>query len=388
MIDWLAKHWIKNYTQTNDPVVRQGYGMLSGGVGIFCNLLLFLGKLLAGTVSGSISMVADAFNNLSDAGSSVVTLIGFKMAGQKADRDHPFGHGRMEYLAGLLVAVMILLVGAELFKSSLAKALHPAPVELTLVSLVVLPAAILVKLGMWRMNKGLGKKLHSPALEATAADSISDVVATGAVLGCTLLGHFTGWEIDGWAGLGVACFILYSGVMAARDTLNPLLGQPPAPELVQEIEETVLAHPEVRGVHDLVVHDYGPGRAMGSLHAEVDARADLLQIHDCIDRIERELKKKFGFDVVIHMDPVETGNGRTEQLRKQVLARLQEVWPGMTLHDFRITAGPEHTNLIFDVVAPYDIKLGDEELRKKIGELVRELGENYYAVVQVDRAYV
>lgn len=388
MTGFLTKLFIRNSEDIHDPQVRQRYGMMSGGVGIAANLILFLGKLFAGWLSGSIAVVADAFNNLSDAGSSVVTLIGFKMAGQKADKDHPFGHGRIEYLAGLIVALAILLVGLELLKSSVDKILHPSPVDFTVLSAVILVAAVLVKFWMHLFNKTLGKKISSPAMAATAADSLSDAVATTAVLVCMLIGHFTNLQIDGWAGILVAVFILYSGIGAARDTLNPLLGQPPDGTLVKEIEETVLAHREIMGIHDMVIHDYGPGRSMVSLHAEVPADADILYIHDTIDAIERELKRKYSFDAVIHMDPIDTDDERVEVLRSQVLKLVQEIQPDMTIHDFRITAGPQHTNLIFDIVVPYESKLTEEEVRKKVREKIKSLGDNYFAVIQVDHSYV
>lgn len=388
MINALVKHFIKNSEEVHDPAVRQAYGLFSGGVGILLNLILFAGKAFAGLLTGSIAITADAFNNLSDAGSSVVTLIGFRMAGQKADKDHPFGHGRIEYLAGLLVAMVILLVGFELAKSSVEKIFHPEAVDFDLLSAGILLAAICVKVWMYWFNRTLSRKIDSAAMAATAADSLTDSVATAAVLAGSLVGRFSGLRIDGWIGILVALFILYTGFSAARDTLNPLLGEPPDPELVKDIERTVLAHSEVVGVHDLIIHDYGPGRSMMSMHAEVPQHADILHIHDVIDNIERELGQKFSTVAVIHMDPIATDDPKTQALRRQVGELVQTLSPEATIHDFRITPGPIHTNLIFDLMLPYGMKLSDKEAVEQVTRLVREqVGESYYCVISVDRAY-
>lgn len=388
MLNALIKRWIPRSEEVQDPQVRQAYGMVSGGVGIVLNLLLFMGKAFAGLLSGSIAITADAFNNLSDAGSSVVTLIGFKMAGQKADKDHPFGHGRIEYLAGLLVSLAILLVGVELGKTSAGKILHPEEVTFSCLSMGILAASIAVKLWMYWFNRGLSRKLDSAAMAATAADSLSDSAATAAVLASALAGQLTGLDIDGWAGILVALFILYTGFSSARDTLNPLLGEPPDPKLVQEIKRTVLAHPEVTGVHDLIIHDYGPGRSMMSMHAEVPQHADILRIHDTIDNIERELGERFSTVAVIHMDPIATDDPQTLALRQQVGGLVRELSPEASIHDFRITPGPIHTNLIFDMVLPYGLKLSDGEAAAQLTSLVRErIGESFYCVISVDRDY-
>ena len=355
---------------------------------IVLNLLLSAGKFFAGVVTGSIAITADAFNNLSDAGSSVVTLVGFKLAGQKADDGHPFGHGRAEYLAGLLVSLMILLVGLELGKTSIGKILHPEAVDFSPVSVAILAASILVKLWMGHFNRTLGKKLGSAAMAATAADSLSDVVATSAVLAGTLAGHFAHLSIDGWAGAVVAVFILKAGWGAAKDTINPLLGASPDPELVHAIREVVLSHPQVVGMHDLIIHDYGPGRRLCSFHAEVPQDADILEAHDAIDHIEREIQQKFGIETTAHMDPIATDDESVNRLREQVAALARAVEPEMTIHDFRVTKGPQHTNLIFDVVVPHRCRLRDEELCERLSGAVRALDERYFAVIQVDRAYV
>ena len=388
MVDFLVKKFISRPDDWEDPDIRQRYGLLTGGVGIFLNLLLSLGKFLAGLITGSIAITADAFNNLSDAGSSVVTLVGFHMAAKKADEDHPFGHGRIEYISGLIVAAAILLVGVELAKSSLEKILHPEDITLSWVSVGILCAAILVKLWMFYFNRTLGKRIDSAAMCATAADSLSDVAATSAVLLGTLVGGFTGLHIDGWVGILVAIFILRAGWGAAKDTLDPLLGQNPDPTLVHAIEKTVMAHELVTGIHDLIIHDYGPGRRMLSLHAEVPMDADMLAVHDVIDDIERELKEKFHIEAVIHMDPIATKDPLTNELKAKVAGLVREIDPDMTIHDFRMTQGPHHQNLIFDVVVPHSCDLSDEEVKSRIAGRMGELpGGPYFPVVSVDRSY-
>ena len=384
----LVRLFIKDCDNVTDPAVRERYGILSGAVGIALNLLLSAGKLFAGLMTGSISITADAFNNLSDAGSSVVTLVGFKLAGQKADDGHPFGHGRMEYLAGLLVSLMILLVGVELGRSSIGKILHPEAVDFSLVSTGILAASILVKLWMGQFNRGLGRKIGSAAMAATAADSISDAVATAAVLAGTLVNRFAHVNIDGWVGLAVAVFILRSGWGAAKDTINPLLGESPDPELVKQLRELVLSHPQVVGMHDLIIHDYGPGRRLCSFHAEVPQDADILDAHDAIEHIEREIKEKFGIETTVHMDPIATADEKVNQLRRQVADLARVVEPEMTIHDFRVVRGPTHTNVIFDAVVPHKCRLTDEEVLQRLRRAVSALDPAYQAVIQIDRAYV
>ena len=387
MINLLVKTFVKDAGNVQDPQVRQRYGTLSGAVGIFLNLLLSAGKMIAGLITGSIAITADAFNNLTDAGSSVLTLVGFRMAGKQADDDHPFGHGRIEYLSGLAVSVVILLVGLELAKSSVEKIIHPEPVEFSWLSAGILIAAICVKLWMSYFNRSLSRRIGSAAMAATATDSLSDAVATSTVLLSAIIGKFTGANIDAWAGILVALFILRAGWGAAKDTLNPLLGQSPDPELVRDIERTVLAHPQVVGIHDMIIHDYGPGRSMMSLHAEVPAGSDIMEVHDEIDAIERELKAKYRIDASIHMDPIVTGDETISKARKMVSELVREVDPAMTIHDFRMTSGPRHRNLIFDVVVPYSVKSTDEEVRREIERKIRAADPNSFAVIQVDRAY-
>ena len=388
MIEFLARVFIRHRDTLSPSALRQAYGQLCGAVGIGLNLLLFAGKLFAGTISGSIAITADAFNNLSDAGSSLVTLLGFRLAGRKPDPEHPFGHGRMEYISGLAVAGLILLMGVELGKSSLKKILSPEEIVSSPLVLAILAVSVAVKLYMFYYNRSIGRKIKSAAMSATATDSLSDAVSTTAVLIATLVGQFTGLNIDGWVGLLVALFILFSAYKAAKETLSPLLGQTPDPEFVDRIEQIVLSYPEVLNIHDLIVHDYGPGRMMISLHAEVSADGDLLQLHDVIDNAEHRLKKELGCMAVIHMDPIITNDAHTDALRMAVAEKVKSIDPRLTIHDFRTVSGPTHTNLIFDVVVPYDVKLTADEVRRRIGALVKELDENYFAVVQVDNSYV
>jgi len=388
MITLLSKWLIPHREQVDDPAVRQAYGTLCGVVGIALNLLLFAGKFFAGTVSGSIAITADAFNNLSDAGSSLVTLVGFKLSGRKADLGHPFGHGRVEYLSGLVVSMLIILMGFELGKSSFAKILHPSPVEFSLLTVAILVASICVKLYMSAYNRGVGKKIRSAAMAATATDSLSDTAATTAVLLATLVGKWTGLQIDGWVGVLVALFILYAGWKAAKGTLDLLLGQPPEKEFVHRIVSIVMDHPHIIGIHDLVVHDYGPGRLMISLHAEVPAEGNIMELHDEIDNAEMELAEILKCQAVIHMDPVVTDdNGVTAEAKKKVLQAVKAIDPKINIHDFRMVTGPTHTNVIFDAVVPFDFPASKEETEKNIRAAVRALEGNYFAVVKVEHSY-
>lgn len=334
MITLLSNLFIKNKSEMKNPTVRQAYGMLCGGVGIFLNLMLFAGKFLAGLLSSSIAITADAFNNLSDAGSSIITLLGFKIAGQKPDPEHPFGHGRVEYISGLGVSVLILLMGIELVKGSVSKIIHPEELTFSPVIIVILLASILVKCYMFYYNRTLGKELDSAAMSATAMDSISDCLATTVVLIATLVGHFTSITIDGWCGLLVGLFICRAGIMAAKETIGPLLGQPPSPEFVEQVSNIVMSYEEVIGLHDLIVHDYGPGRVLISLHAEVPADGDILTLHDVIDTIEQELKTTLNCHAVIHMDPVQVGDEETDRLKAMVKDIIAQIDSSLTIHDF------------------------------------------------------
>lgn len=387
MVGILSKLLIKNYQNTSDVKVRQSYGMLCGIVGIFFNILLFTGKFLAGSLSHSIAITADAFNNLSDAASSIITLVGFKMAGQKPDPDHPFGHGRIEYISGLLVSVLILFMGFELLKSSVIKIFQPVELSFSPLIVAILVASILVKCYMAYYNRCIGRKINSSAMLATATDSLSDTLATTVVLIATLVSHFTGFIIDGYCGVLVGLFICYAGLNAAKDTVSPLLGQAPDPEFVEQINEIVMSHDGVIGIHDLIVHNYGPGRVLISLHVEVPADGDILTMHDMIDHIEHELRDTLLCQTVIHMDPVCVDDEETNTLKQLVLAYLAEIDASITMHDFRIVTGPTHTNIIFDVVVPYRFRLTDAELVQVITDKIKANNPNYFAVIEVDKKF-
>ncbi len=386
MITCLAKFWIRE--SDSEEKKRRVYGTLGAVVGIFLNICLFAGKYLAGFFSGSIAIMADAFNNLSDAGSSFISLIGFVFSGKKPDLDHPFGHGRIEYLAGLGVSFLILLMGVELAKNSVQKILHPVSVQISTLSIAVLSASILVKLYMAYYNHAIGKKIRSATMAATATDSLSDAAATTVVLLAMLFLAVTGINIDGYCGILVAVFILAAGIGAAKETVSPLLGQAPDPEFVKEIKELVMQHEEVLGIHDMAVHDYGPGRVMVSLHAEVSGDGNIYELHDLIDRIERELKEKLHCETVIHMDPIDVGNVKTVEMKEEMVKLVKAIDERLTIHDFRMVTGTTHHNMIFDVVIPADFKLSQEELKDIIQKKVWEKWPDYYVVIDVDTAYV
>ena len=388
MIGFLASRFIKDYQNTSDAAVRRAYGVLCGAVGIVINLLLFALKLFAGTLAGSVAVTADAFNNLSDAGASIVTLLGFRLAGQKPDPEHPFGHGRLEYISGLIVSIVILLMGFELLRDAVGAILHPEAVECSVLTVAILLVSICAKFYMYCYNRGVGKKISAAAMQATAADSLSDCAATAAVLLATLAGYFLGWRIDGWCGLVVSLLILWAGVQAARDTLSPLLGQPPSEKFVQEIRDIVMANKAVCGIHDLVVHDYGPGRRMITLHLEVPGDEDVFQLHDMIDHIERELDQKLGCEAVIHMDPIETNNAAIAQMQQQVEQKVLEIDRRITIHDFRLINCDTHTSIAFDAVIPYGMRIRPEDLKKKIENKLQEIEGNYQFMIHVDQSYV
>lgn len=367
---------------------RSAYGKRCGMLGIALNILLFAGKFFAGILSHSIAITADAFNNLSDAGSSVVTLAGFKLAEQKPDADHPFGHGRIEYLSGLAIAGVILLMAFELIKDSIDKIIHPVDIEFSYVIVGILVASILVKCFMAFYNFKISKKINSASLRATGVDSLSDCVSTTVILVATLIAHFTDIQIDGICGLAVGLLIFWAGINAAKDTLDPLLGQAPDPAFVEQIETRVMEFdPEaIVGVHDLIVHDYGPGRRVISLHAEVPAEGDILQLHDVIDNLETKLRAELGCLTTIHMDPVATKDERVLALKEQCKSIVKSIGDSLSLHDFRVVLGESHNNLIFDVVIPYEFALSDAETAKLIQEKVWEqIGNNYFTVIQVDK---
>ena len=395
MLKFLAKMFIKTPREYDDPTTRRAYGVLCGAIGILLNILLFAGKFIAGSLAKSVAVTADAFNNLADAGSSVITMIGFRLAGQKPDKEHPFGHGRFEYIAGLLVSAAIILMGVELLKTSVEKIIAPQAVEFSVLTAVILVFSVAVKIYMAVYNGSLGKKLASPALAAAARDSLSDSIATAVVLVSSAVGHFLGINIDGWCGAAVAVFVLRAGIMSVRDTLAPLLGTEPDPEFVKRINDIVLSYPEISAIHDLIIHDYGAGRQMISLHAEMptESGSDIFKLHDIVDNAERRLRQELGCDATIHLDPVAAEDEQTQMLHERMEAALFEINSGLTMHDFRIVPGPTHTNLIFDVVVPYDNKMPQAEILEKIEYAAEELpsgknGGKYYAVVRFDRPFM
>ena len=388
LITFLASLFIKDRRNYDSPAVRQAYGVLSGAVGIGLNILLFLGKWIAGTLSGSIAITADAFNNLSDAGSSIITLIGFRLSGQAPDPEHPFGHGRMEYISGLLVSVAILVMGFELIWSSFGKLRDPEPIESSALVLGILLASILVKVYMFYYNRSLSKKLDSAAMKATSVDSLSDTVATTLVLIATVISKYTGLILDGWFGILVGIFIVYTGGSTLKETIDLLIGQPPKKEFIDEIREIVLGHSLVYGVHDLIVHDYGPGRRMISLHAEVAVDGDIQDIHEQIDHIEHELQEKLNCSATIHMDPIVTDDKEVLEMKAKVEAMVQSLDEAFSMHDFRMVKGPTRTNLIFDVEVPRKTSLTDNEIMNRLKEQVHGLpGSKYFAVIQIDHEY-
>ena len=372
----------------SDPAARQRCGVVAGAVGIALNALLFGGKLAAGLASGALSVVADAMNNLSDAASSVVTLAGFRLAGRKADADHPFGHGRVEYLAGLTVSVLILVVGVELAKEAVGKILSPQPTHMSPLSAAVLAISVAVKLWMGWFNGALGKRIESKALAATSVDARADALATAAVLAGLWLSQATALALDGWISLLVAGLVCKAGFDSARATLDPLLGQAPDPEVVDDIEQVILSHRQVTGIHDLIIHDYGPGRRMMSVHAEVSAQAELLEIHDAIDHIERELLRRFAIEAVIHIDPIQMGDPRVEALRRLTEGLARGVHPDLTIHDLRLMEGRGRPVLSFDVVVPYELALTDQQVSARLEELLRAEDDSLRPVITVDRSHV
>lgn len=386
MTELLLHLFVKNHRETDNPKVRAAYGKLAGVVGILCNLLLFAGKLLAGILSGSVAITADAVNNLSDASSSLVTLLGFKLAERPADEEHPYGHARIEYLSGLAVAALILLIGAELGKSSFQKILHPETVSFSVLTLVILLSSIAVKLWMALFCRKLGKRIDSTTLTATAADSRNDVITTAAVLLGCLLGHFFDLQIDGYIGLLVALFILWSGIGIAKETISPLLGEQADPKLVRRISDLILSHENILGIHDLMVHDYGPGQCFASVHAEMDFTLDSLVCHDILDDIERDALRELRVHLVIHYDPIVTDDEELNRMHALVEKEIKAIDPALSMHDFRMVRGPGHTNLIFDLVIPYSMQSQKAELKRRIDERVQFENKRYYTVITFDEA--
>ncbi len=388
MITILSKLFIKNRTDVKNPEVRTAYGVLCGAVGIFLNILIAVFKLVAGSISGSVAIVSDAVNNLSDAASSVIVLLGFKLSNTEPDSEHPYGHGRIEYISGLLVSMLIIFMGFELIKSSIDKVVHPEIPELSTVIIIILAFSILVKVYMFFYNHLTAKKINSPAMDATASDSLSDVFATAVVLVCTIIGARFSIAIDGWCGILVSLFIFKAGISSAKETIGPLLGMPPEPEFVDEVEKIVMAHPEIHGIHDLVVHNYGPGRVFLSLHAEVSADGNILDLHEVMDVTEHELKTKLKCEAVLHMDPISIDDEATNVYKKAVARVISKIDANITFHDFRIVQGPTRTNVIFDIVVPFKYEYSDEEVKNAIQTELHKEHPECFCVIDVDKDFV
>lgn len=385
MTDILVRLFIKNYKDCKNPKVRSNYGYLSGVVGIIMNLILFTGKLFAGIISASVAITADAFNNLSDAGSSIITLVGFKMSEKPADSEHPFGHGRIEYISGFIISVIILIMGIEIGKSSITKIIHPDKVVFSMLSIIILTVSLLVKLWLSLFNRKLGKAVDSDTMKATALDSLSDMISTSTVIIGILISKFTGLSIDGYLGILVALFILYSGFSLAKETLNKLLGEAPDKEFIANVTKDVIAHPEIIGVHDFIVHNYGVGSCVISLHAEVSCKSDIMQIHDVIDNVESEIDHKYHCATVIHMDPIATDDEYTTNIRNQVKDMITSIDKSLTIHDFRLVPGTTHTNVLFDVVVPFGFRISDYDIKLIISQRLHIIDPLFIPKINIDK---
>lgn len=389
MTDLIVKTFIKDHKNINDSKVRARYGILSGCVGIALNVVLCLMKFFVGSLTGSIAITADAVNNLSDAGSSAVTVFGFKMAGKPADRDHPFGHGRIEYITAMIVSFIILFMGIELAIQSVEKIRSPENVQFSLIGAVIIAVSILGKLWLAFFNKSLGRKIHSPAMTAVVADSISDIAATSITLIALILSNFfPNLHVDGWLGIVVACFVLKAGLDIFRDTLSTLIGKSPSKELVEALKKKILSYDHVSGIHDLIVHSYGPGRDFATVHVEMPSDLNVMVGHNIIDDIENDVKKEMGIDLTIHYDPIEVNNERVTELKEITENVVRKVNPELSIHDFRIVDGPMHTNLIFDVVIPYGFKESPKEIISEISSQISEINSSYFTVIKVEHSFV
>lgn len=389
MTDLIVKTFIKDHKNINDSKVRTRYGILSGCVGIAVNVILCLLKFFVGSMTGSIAITADAVNNLSDAGSSAVTVFGFKMAGKPADRDHPFGHGRIEYITAMIVSFIILFMGIELAIQSVEKIRSPENVQFSLIGAVIIAVSILGKLWLAFFNKSLGRKIHSPAMTAVVADSISDIAATSITLIALILSNFfPNLHVDGWLGIVVACFVLKAGLDIFRDTLSTLIGKSPSKELVEALKKKILSYDHVSGIHDLIVHSYGPGRDFATVHVEMPSDLNVMVGHNIIDDIENDVKKEMGIDLTIHYDPIEVNNERVTELKEITENVVRKVNPELSIHDFRIVDGPMHTNLIFDVVIPYGFKESPKEIISEISSQISEINSSYFTVIKAEHSFV
>lgn len=391
MLDSLLRRFVKNYDNVSDPSVRRGYGMFSGIIGIICNVILFVLKLAVGVFINSVAVISDAFNNLSDMTSTVVSMLGIRLSGKKPDKDHPYGHGRFEYISALIVAFLIMLVGFELLKSAVSSIFSPTEAQdINYVTVIILALSIPVKFFMYYINKGLGKKINSSVLLATASDSLNDCIATGAVIISTVIDglKILPFKIDGYVGAIVSVLILKAGFDVAKDTIDRLLGQSPDEEILEELRKMVLETPEIVDIHDLIAHDYGPGRLFASLHAEVNAKSDIVSAHEAIDAVEKEVYNKLGCSLTIHLDPVETDCAETNEIKDKIIRSLYESNVSWRFHDVRITRGEKNSNVIFDIVVPYDVD--DEKCQKVLGKLkddIRSLNSIYSCVIQIDRSF-
>lgn len=388
MINLLIKKFIRNYEDIKNPIVRESYGKFSSILGIICNVLLCTSKILVGLIFNSVSITADGINNLSDAGSSVITLIGFKLASKPADKDHPFGHARIEYIAGLIVSFIILLLGVELIKTSFAKIISPEPLDFSIIMVIVLILSILVKLFMYFANINLSKRITSATIKATAKDSLNDVIATSAVLASVIISKLTNLQLDGYIGMLVAVFIIFSGIEILKEILNPLLGEPPSKDLVNTVVKKIMSYNGVINIHDLVIHNYGANKYFATVHVEVSYKEDILESHDMIDNIERDFLSDMGINLVIHLDPVVTDDEETNNIKKEVLSIIKSLGDDYSMHDFRIVKGSTHTNIIFDVVAPTECKIQSKELIYNISKEIKKLNKTYYPIIVIDYNYI
>lgn len=386
LTSFLVNLFVKNKDKVSDPKTRSAYGTLSSVVGIILNLLLSLAKLTIGTLFGSIAITADATNNLSDAGSQIVSFISFKISAKPADRDHPFGHARMEYVASMIVSFLILHVGFDLMSESVRKVFSPEPVEFSPVIIVVLSLSVICKLWLALFNRKIGKKISSSVIKATAADSLSDAVATAAVLVSIIVSYFTGFNTDAYMGIAVSVLIFVAGIKILNDTKNSILGSAPEPEVIDGICEIVGRYTDILGIHDMTVHNYGPGNTIASFHAEVDGSKDVFYTHDVIDTAENTIYAELGVRTTIHLDPIVTDDEQVNELRRRVGELVKEIDERLSIHDFRFVPGHTHSNLLFDVCAPFEVKMSDRELKDKVSEAVSRIDANYFAVITVDRA--
>ena len=386
MTELLCRLFIRDRDNVNSPKTRRAYGTMASLVGIVLNILLFAAKFTAGLIFGSLAISADAFNNLSDAGSSIISLISFKISAKPADRDHPFGHARIEYVASMIVSFLILLIGYELASDSISKIVTASSsTEFSIISVVVLSFSILAKLWMCLFNRRIGKKISSQVMMASSADSLSDVIATSAVLLSTVIFGATGFDIDAWAGIAVSLMIAFAGLKILNETKNSILGEAPGDELVEQIKWVVSQYPEALGVHDLMVHNYGPGRTIATLHIEVDGSADMFKSHDIVDNIEKRMSNELGIQCTIHMDPIVTDDERVSELRRTVEIAVKQIDSRLGIHDFRFVSGETHSNLLFDVTVPFEIKQSDADIRRLVSEAVATIDNSYFAVVTIDR---